>query len=65
MAKLELYGLTVEKIITVWHDKLQAHLDLFATTAQQVRQRDLIFFENSQKITELSKKAQLLKAVSF
>ena len=65
VAKLELNGLTVEKIIALWHDKLQAQLDLFATSAQQVRKRDLILFENRQKITELSKKAQLLKAVSL
>lgn len=63
VAKLELNGLSVEKIIALWHDKLQVHLDVFADTAQRVRERDVVLIENQTKITELAKKAQLLKGV--
>lgn len=62
IAALDLNGLSIERIIARWHEKLDNHLDLFSKTADKVRERDLLLFKNQSKITYLAKQAQLLKA---
>lgn len=59
---IDLNGLSIEDIISKWHEKLAKHLDLFQKTADKVRERDLVLFKNQMRITDLAKEAQLLKA---
>lgn len=54
-ASLELNGMTIEQIITMWHEKLQTHVDQFAQASEQVRRRDVALLENQKRITKLAK----------
>lgn len=61
-AALELNGLTIDAVISKWHEALQVHVDQFHLAAGRVLQGDIVLLENQKTISHLAKEAQLLRA---